>query len=100
MKLEALNTPFNIFVQSEVVISEVDLKITLKNLSRLMIPRRGDQFVMTIALEWNAVSDEIGFDGEFCFDNRVIGKKWQNFWIQIHDISMAADFAKISVKKT
>lgn len=90
---------FSINIGESVEISEAKLLVALKNVSRLMVPKKGDQFILVLSLDWDGNSEDIGIDGAFRFSNPCVERDWQKFRIQIHDIDMMAKFAIISIRK-
>ena len=99
MKSVHFHNQFLINIGESVEISEGKLLVTLKNVSRLMVPKKGDQFILVLNLDWEGKSEDIGIDGAFRFSNPSVERDWQKFRIQIHDIDMMAKFVIISIRK-
>ena len=97
MRLISIKEPFSIKPGESIEIADYNLNVLLKNLSRIMVPKRGDQFIMVLDLEWKDAKEEVGIDGAFNFTADFVGKDWQIFRIQIHDIDIMAKNAMLAI---
>ena len=89
--------PFKLALHETASIKNGDLMITLKNASRLMVPRMGDQFLLTFEILDKGQTAVLSKDGTFRFPSNDIMIEWQNLSIQIRNMDWMAQWVELLI---
>lgn len=100
MRTLNMNEPFTIKNGENVFFSQSNLHLKLNTVSRLRVPRGPEQFLLTLSLEWNHFTEDVGKDGDFRFPNPSAVIQWKKFRIQIENIDFMANFATLNVHQS
>jgi hypothetical protein len=99
MKSVHLGEKFDLKIHESVIVEGENLVVTIKSVSRLQVPKQGDQFILQLTLARGDASEEVNLDGSFQFPTNAIQVLRGDHRISVPDIDFMARFATLVIER-